>query len=366
MKALDLDVLSMIVAVADTGNISRTAELVHRSQSAVSMRIKTLETALGKALFVRKPRSVVPTQDGEVLLAYYARRMIALCDEAWAAVVRLDVTGRVVIGVPDDYASSLFPPILKKFSATYPKVEIRVVGLPSVAPAPMVKDGTVDLVCATRVKGLSGEFLRHEPMVWAAAPGATEIWKERPLPIAVFLAGSVARKNAIRSLERARIGYRTSYESPSLLGLLTMAEAGLAVTPLAKCAVPAHFTLLGPAQGLPDIGHARSCAGAQRGVETPALRLSRRADHGRAAALISASTARMRREAHARSKPLDTTIGSDAAMMPYTSLRRIFKIQSGSSHASLRESSTSVSRPIMIGHRQARRRRTALDGIASV
>ena len=67
MKALDLDVLSMIVAVADTGNISRAAELVHRSQSAVSMQIKTLETALGKELFVRKPRSVVPTQDGEVL-----------------------------------------------------------------------------------------------------------------------------------------------------------------------------------------------------------------------------------------------------------------------------------------------------------
>ena len=55
----------MIVAVADTGNISRAAEVVHRSQSAVSMQIKTLETALGKPLFVRKPRSVIPTQDGE-------------------------------------------------------------------------------------------------------------------------------------------------------------------------------------------------------------------------------------------------------------------------------------------------------------
>ncbi|CAJ0691852.1 HTH-type transcriptional regulator HdfR [Ralstonia wenshanensis] len=150
MKALDVDVLTMIVAVADTGTISRAADLVHRSQSAVSMQIKTLELALGKALFVRKPRSVVPTQDGEVLLVY-ARRIIALRDEAWAAVVRPDVTGRVVIGVPDDYASSLFPPILKKFSATYPKVEIQVIGLPSVALAPMLRDGAVDLVCATRV-----------------------------------------------------------------------------------------------------------------------------------------------------------------------------------------------------------------------
>ncbi|WP_201509485.1 LysR family transcriptional regulator, partial [Klebsiella pneumoniae] len=116
---------SQQMSLSFTGTISRAADLVHRSQSAVSMQIKTLESALGKALFVRKPRSVVPTQDGEVLLAH-ARRIIALRDEAWAAVVRPDVTGRVVIGVPDDYASSLFPPILKKFSATYPKVEIQV------------------------------------------------------------------------------------------------------------------------------------------------------------------------------------------------------------------------------------------------
>ena len=252
LKALDLDVMTMIVAVADTGNISRAAEVVHRSQSAVSMQIKTLETALGKPLFLRKPRSVVPTQDGEVLLTY-ARRMLALRDEAWAAVVRPDVTGRVSIGVPDDYASSLLPPILKKFSATYPKVEIQVVGLPSVALAPMVKDGSVDLVCATRVKGLSGEFIRFEPMEWAAAPSDHEIWRERPLPIAVFLPGSVARENAIRSLERAKITYRTSYESPSLLGLLSMAEAGLAVVSLARRAVPSHFVLLGQAQGLPKI-----------------------------------------------------------------------------------------------------------------
>jgi DNA-binding transcriptional LysR family regulator len=204
LKALDLDVMTMIVAVADTGNISRAAEVVHRSQSAVSMQIKTLETALGKPLFVRKPRSVIPTQDGEVLLTY-ARRMLALRDEAWAAVVRPDVTGRVSIGVPDDYASSLLPPILKKFSATYPKVEIQVVGLPSVALAPMVKDGSVDLVCATRVKGLSGEFIRLEPMEWAAAPGADDIWRERPLPIA---ASRVRMRFAASSARRFPTGPR--------------------------------------------------------------------------------------------------------------------------------------------------------------
>ena len=252
MKALDLDVLAMFVAIADTGSFVRGAALVHRSQSALSMQIRSLETALGKPLFVRGPRSVTLTQDGQVMLSY-ARRMLALRDEAWASVVHPDVKGRVAIGVPDDYASSLLPSVLRNFSATYPKVEIQVVGLPSNALAPLLKDNKIDLACVTRVKGLAGEFIRLEPMVWAATPSAKNIWKERPLPIAVFLPGSVARENAIRSLEKAKIPYRTSYESPSLMGLLSMVEAGLAVAPLARCAVPAHLALLGQAQGLPEI-----------------------------------------------------------------------------------------------------------------
>jgi DNA-binding transcriptional LysR family regulator len=252
MKALDLDVLSMMVAIADAGSFVRGASLVHRSQSALSMQIRALEDALGKPLFVRGPRSVTPTQDGQVLLAY-ARRMLALRDEAWASMVHPEVKGRVSIGVPDDYASSLLPSVLRKFSATYPKVEIQVMGLPSSALVPLLRDNKVDLACVTRMKGLSGEFIRFEPMVWAGPASGKEIWKERPLPVALFGAGSVARANAIHALERAKIAYRTSYESPSLMGLFSMVEAGLAVAPLARCAVPQHFMQLGRPHGLPKL-----------------------------------------------------------------------------------------------------------------
>uniref|UniRef100_UPI0015932541 LysR family transcriptional regulator n=1 Tax=Paraburkholderia bryophila TaxID=420952 RepID=UPI0015932541 len=139
MKSVDLDVLAMVVAVADAGSFVRGAARVHRSQSALSMQIRALEQSLGKLLFVRGARSVVPTPDGETLVAY-ARRLLALRDEAWAAIVHPEVKGRVTIGVPDDYASSLLPPVLRKFSARYPKVEIQVVGLPSRALAPLLKD----------------------------------------------------------------------------------------------------------------------------------------------------------------------------------------------------------------------------------
>ncbi|CAG4901832.1 LysR substrate-binding domain-containing protein [Paraburkholderia gardini] len=252
MKALDLDVLSMVVAIADAGSFVRGAALVHRSQSALSMQIRALEETLGKPLFVRGPRNVTPTQDGLVLIAY-ARQMLALRDEAWASIVHPEVKGRVSIGVPDDYASSLLPAVLRKFSATYPKVEIQVMGLPSSALAPLVRDNKIDLACITRVKGLTGDFIRFEPMVWAGAATGREIWKERPLPIAVFGVGSVARANAIHALQRAKIAYRTSYESPSLMGLFSMVEAGLAVAPLARCAVPPHLVQLGRTHGLPKL-----------------------------------------------------------------------------------------------------------------
>jgi DNA-binding transcriptional LysR family regulator len=252
MKALDLDVLSMVVAIADAGSFVKGAALVHRSQSALSMQIRSLEDALGKPLFVRGPRSVTPTQDGLVLIAY-ARRMLALRDEAWASMVHPEVKGRVSIGVPDDYASSLLPSVLRKFSATYPKVEIQVMGLPSSALVPLLRDNKVDLACVTRMKTLSGDFIRFEPMVWAGPASGKEIWKERPLPVALFGAGSVARANAIHALERAKIAYRTSYESPSLMGLFSMVEAGLAIAPLARCAVPQHFVQLGRPHGLPKL-----------------------------------------------------------------------------------------------------------------
>jgi DNA-binding transcriptional LysR family regulator len=252
MKQLDLDVLEMIVAVADFGSFARAAASLYRSPSAVSMQIKTIEEALGKPLFIRTTRAVALTEEGRTLVDY-GRRMLAMREEAWTSVVRPEIRGRVTIGVPDDYASSLLPAVLRKFAVAHPRVQVRVIGLPSSALVPLLKDNTLDLACITKTRGITGEPIRFEPMVWAAARGNRQIGKERPLPIAVFAQGSTARAHAISALQQANIRYRMSYESPSLLGLISMVEAGLAVAPLAQCSVPAHLARLGEAEGLPSM-----------------------------------------------------------------------------------------------------------------
>ncbi|WP_322024790.1 LysR substrate-binding domain-containing protein [Burkholderia sp. BCC1977] len=251
MKKLDLDVLAMVVAVTESGSFAQGAQAVHRSPSAVSMQIKALEDALGKPLFIRDTRNVTATGDGR-MLAEYGRRMLAMRDEAWASVVRPEIRGRVTIGVPDDYISSLLPQVLGKFAAMHPRVEVRVIGQPSSALVPMLKDNTIDLACLTRIKGVTGELVRREPIVWTGS-AKRNVWEERPLPVALFTHGSMARDHALKALNRQKIPFRMSYESPSFLGLLSMVEAGLAIAPLARCSIPAHLVQLSQNEGLPPL-----------------------------------------------------------------------------------------------------------------
>ena len=79
MHDLDLTSLRLFVAVCETRNIARAAELQHIVPSAISKRIAQLESTVGNVLIERKRRGVVPTGAGEILLEH-ARAMLASAD----------------------------------------------------------------------------------------------------------------------------------------------------------------------------------------------------------------------------------------------------------------------------------------------
>jgi DNA-binding transcriptional LysR family regulator len=170
----DVDLLRTFVAVVEAGSFTKAAATVHRSQAAVSMQIKRLEGMLGTTLFARDTRNLALTRPGNTLLEY-ARRVIDLHEEAWSAIVRPEVTGRVVLGAPDDYVSSLLSPVLRRFSNLYPHVEIEIVCAQSTALAPMLADNKIDLAFVTRDRKLRGEYVRSEPMVWVGASEETPV-----------------------------------------------------------------------------------------------------------------------------------------------------------------------------------------------
>ncbi len=241
-----IDWLRAFVAVVDAGSLSGAAPLVHRSQSAVSMQIKKLETALGRPVLLRGPRHLEVTPAGAELLSY-ARRMLELQAETQAALFGPQLAGRVRLGVPDDYASMYLTPVLRSFSHRYQGVEIELTCEQSTSLIPRVVRGELDLALVSRDKPQRGRFLFEEPLVWVGA-AQFEVWRRDPLPVAVYESASMARSATLKALAARRRAYRIVYHSSSLAGQLAAVESGLAVAVLTRCSVPPGLQIL---QNLP-------------------------------------------------------------------------------------------------------------------
>ncbi|QET01713.1 MULTISPECIES: LysR family transcriptional regulator [Cupriavidus] len=95
---LDLQTLRLFVAVAREGSVSRAAELMHRSQPAVSLQLKRLAEITGLTLFQRTAHGLVLSVDGAALLPQAERALHAVQDFA-NAVNRLHGTVRGALRV---------------------------------------------------------------------------------------------------------------------------------------------------------------------------------------------------------------------------------------------------------------------------
>ncbi|SAK96576.1 LysR family transcriptional regulator [Caballeronia hypogeia] len=245
---LQMDWLKCFVAVVDAGSLSSAAGEVHRSQSAVSMQLKKLESALGSRLVERGSRTLELTHEGQTLLGY-ARRILDLHAEAQVALQVETLTGQVRLGVPDDYAARYLTPVLKRFAPRHSGVEIELICEQSTSLIPRVSSGELDIALVSRDHARRGTLLFHEPMVWV---GATqfELWRRDPLPIAVYESTSLARRSAIHSLAQQGRRYKVVYNSSSLAGQIAAVESGLAVAALTQCSAPEYLRILSSEEGL--------------------------------------------------------------------------------------------------------------------
>ncbi|MDX8494072.1 LysR substrate-binding domain-containing protein [Mesorhizobium sp. VK22B] len=247
---LDLELLNTFVAVVETESFTAAAPYVGRSQSAVSMQMQRLEQSLGKQLLVRTPKAVVPNASGNQLLEY-ARRLLALSDEASATITRQSELARVRLGVPDDYAASLLPQILRRFANEHPRVVIELVCEPSERLNRAIRDNRIDLAVVTRAADQSIEVLRRERLVWVSSP-THAAWYSDPLPVALFETGT-ARAHVLRALADSGRAYHCTYSSASLSGLVTVVRSGLSVAGLALCSVPDSLRVIQDVEGLPQL-----------------------------------------------------------------------------------------------------------------
>jgi DNA-binding transcriptional LysR family regulator len=254
LPVLDNDVLRTFVAIAETGNFSTAADAVLRTPSAVSMQIKKLEEQLKTTLFLRDARSVTLTQHGEMLLSY-ARRMLALSNEAVSRFVMPELSGVVRLGAPDDVGERLLPKVLKDFGESFPGIMVDVTVDQSILLRKRMDEQRLDLAlinCATRPFPTGGEVLYTEKLVWAGAKCGTAYLRD-PLPISVWEDGCVWRQDAITQLERHKRSYRIAYASAHTMAQRAAVLSDLAVAPFPRSYVTDDMQVLGPKEGLPEL-----------------------------------------------------------------------------------------------------------------
>lgn len=250
--SLDLDVLRTLVAAQRLGGFARAADFVGRSQSAVSLQIRRIEAQLGVPLFQKQGRGLVPTEAGEVLLAYGAR-LLSLNEEAVTAVRGCAIEGSVRFGLPGDLADGWLPRVLGQFKRAHPGIRIEVAVDRNGRLLERLDEQAFDLVLALGAETRAdARVLAQLQDVWIGASDGSWTWaKDEPVPLAVLEAPCMFRQSAIASLDRAGVRWRIAFVSPSLHGLWAAVEAGLGVTLRTAAGLPSGVGVLGVESGLP-------------------------------------------------------------------------------------------------------------------
>lgn len=124
---MEVNQLRYFVAVAKTGSFSKAAAMCYVSQPALSEQIQKLEHEVGKPLFNRNRRKIIPTTAGRLLIER-ANRILNEVEEAKQEVQSSDgiTCGRISIGVLPTIAPYFLPHVFAQFTQKCPETEVMV------------------------------------------------------------------------------------------------------------------------------------------------------------------------------------------------------------------------------------------------
>jgi len=125
-RDLDLNLLRVFVAVADTGSVTKAAARLYLTQPAVSAALRRLATAIGAPVLVRHGRGVALSSRGEQLLAVVRPHLQALLDAVTAAPAFDPATSErtLRLGLSDVAEAWLLPRLLHVLAREAPRMRI--------------------------------------------------------------------------------------------------------------------------------------------------------------------------------------------------------------------------------------------------
>jgi DNA-binding transcriptional LysR family regulator len=234
-RRLDIDALRALRAIRLHGGVTRAAEALGLTQSAVSHKIKRMETSLGCELLDRRPGGGMFTPEGDGLLEY-AAKILGLHDDALFSLAKSDLAGRILLGFTEDTTCSDLSRILGRFRRLHPQVAVRTKVRMSLVLRSMLERGELDVaivqVFAHEVRPTDVVLFR-ENLHWVKSRELL-LGPEGPIPFLSFDDDCFYRRWAIDIGQDGGADLETVFECSSAAGIVAAVEAGLGVALLSE------------------------------------------------------------------------------------------------------------------------------------
>ena len=241
--ALEIDLLRAFVAVAESGGFTAAAEVVGRSQSAVSQKVLRLEEIVQRRVFDRTSRSLSLTRDGEQMLVV-ARRMLELNDTVMHGLLQPPAVGSLRLGISEDFVPSQLPKLLTRFSRLYPGVHLDLMTGLSCDLLAAYDSERLDAVIAKKDgTAQRGRVIWREPLVWMAAADY-QLDVARPARLVMLRPPCTYRELMIAALDSVRREWTAVCTASSLMGIQAAVAGGLGVTVLGRSFVQEGMRIL--------------------------------------------------------------------------------------------------------------------------
>lgn len=229
-RRLEIDALRALWAIRHHGGITRGADALGLSQSAVSHKIKRLETSLDCDLLTRRPGAPMFTAAGEELLDY-AGRILGLHDEALLSLAKSNLAGRILLGLTEDTTCSDLSRVLGRFRRLHPQVSVRTKVRMSLVLRAMLEKGELDAaivqVFAHEVRPADVVLFR-EGLNWVKSPELPFL-PGAALPFLSFDDECFYRRWALDIGQDGGANLETVFECASAAGIVAAVMAGLGV-----------------------------------------------------------------------------------------------------------------------------------------
>lgn len=241
---MDINQLEVLVAVAQERSFSRAAEVLHRTQPAVSQAIRRLEQEVGEKLFDRSSKDGTLTLAGEILLDY-ARQMLNLRQTAQNAIREMrDLHhGKVTISANEHTVFYLLP-VIREYRRLYPLIKIEVQRgvasrIPKEITAREVELGVVSfkptdssvVAVPVMVDELALVVAPTHPLAARSTVSVKELGVESFI---AHNAQSPYRQKVIETFEKYKTRLNISVELPSLEAIKKLVETGVGVALVPK------------------------------------------------------------------------------------------------------------------------------------